>query len=74
MRDLKLEMDQQTTEEVERLGRMARRAEETGQPVMARLLGNAIFILNPSPDWEEYAWLMRRDGKTDDADVMEVRR
>jgi hypothetical protein len=69
MRDLKQEMDEQAREEVERLGRMAKRAEETGQPVMARLLRNAIFLLEPSPDWEDYAWLARKDGRTDDVEV-----
>lgn len=53
----------------ELLSQIADRMERDGRTVTARLFRNAAFLEEASPDWEEYEWIRRADGRTDDVEV-----
>jgi len=59
--------------EIDQYKRLADKYERNGQPVMATLLRNVVFLAEGG-DMTDFAWAevnQRRDGKTDDISVRE---
>jgi hypothetical protein len=65
--------DSMEIDEVALLNRQADRMDRNGRPAMALLLRNAAWIAGGG-DMSAYDWGTRKDGKTDDVSVTEVRR
>jgi len=57
--------------EIDQYKRLAERYERNGQPAMALLLRNVVFLAEGG-DMSDFAWAevnQRRDGRTDDVEV-----